>query len=169
MTSHPPPHVTVIAGPGGGRKYHSNLGPTSLDSSELSPLKRRHQAPRCGNAAGHRWAGGAGNRGRENLPEPGSEVPKLPSEASSGSMGLQAWPLEQLVLPAPREVVAVSQSDAQFTCWGPATGPLLRASLDPCSERASEKPRATCSLPPFPCVCASSSTKSSLLFLSRLF
>lgn len=41
LTLNPPPHVTVIAGPGGGKKkYHSNLGPTSLDNIALNLPKR---------------------------------------------------------------------------------------------------------------------------------
>lgn len=45
LTLNPPPHVTVIAGPGGRkRKYHSNLGPTSLDNIVLNLLKSWSQA-----------------------------------------------------------------------------------------------------------------------------
>lgn len=40
LTLNPPPHVTVIAGPGGKEKYHSNLGPTSLDNIVLNLRKR---------------------------------------------------------------------------------------------------------------------------------
>lgn len=62
LTLNPPPHVTVIAGPGGRkRKYHSNLGPTSLDNIVLNLLKSWSQAaasPPRPPAPQHRWTMG---------------------------------------------------------------------------------------------------------------
>lgn len=95
----------------GKKKYHSNLGPTSLDNIVLNLLKRQNQA-----VARHRWtAEGTENHGGQKLPEPlDVSVPTSLSEAFAGKTVSLDLALGRLVLPT-FGFGAVSESDAQFT------------------------------------------------------